>query len=117
MARTQGDSARSDEASRRAKELEPILSHITITVTVRAPGLRLQRDDVILEDAALASEIPVDPGQHVMSASAPGYTVRGARARGYGRGSNPIGAGATGARRALAAPGLEKKPTPFSAAV
>src|SRR5258708_2229506 len=97
MARTQGDATRSDEASRRARELEPILSHITITVTVRTPGLRLQRDDVTLEDAAIASEIPVDPGQHVVSASAPGFATW----------SKSIRVGASADRQAIVVPRLE----------
>src|SRR5258706_15325227 len=72
MAKHQGDDARWDEAARRAKELEPAPSHVTIKVEARPPGLRVQRDDVTLEDAALSSPIPVDPGQHLVTAYAPG---------------------------------------------
>jgi hypothetical protein len=104
MARTQGETTRSDEASRRARELEPTLSHITIAVTVRTPGFRLQRDDVTLEEAALASEIPVDPGQHVFSASAPGYVTW----------SKAIRVGAN-ERQAIVVPRLEKHAATASA--
>jgi hypothetical protein len=73
MARNHGDGARADEAARRANQIEPTLSHLTIQVAARVPGLRIQRDDVVVEEASLASAIPVDPGAHAVSASAPGF--------------------------------------------
>jgi hypothetical protein len=73
MARNQGDTGRAEEATRRARELEPALSHVTIKVTLRVPALRVTRDDVAVEEASLSSDLPIDPGQHVISASAPGY--------------------------------------------
>jgi len=73
MARNQGDTGRTEEATRRAKELEPLLSHVVVKITLRVAALRVTRDDVPVEEASLSSELPIDPGQHVISASAPGY--------------------------------------------
>ncbi len=73
MARNQGDAGRAEEATRRAKELEPALSHVSIQVTLRVAALRVTRDDVAIEEASFSSDLPIDPGQHVISASAPGY--------------------------------------------
>lgn len=106
MARNQGDAVRANEASRRVGELEPTLSRITIKLAERTPGLRLQRDEITLEDAALSSEIPIDPGEHVISAEAPGYR----------RWFETIRVGANGDRQEITVPPLEKAPAAPSAA-
>ncbi len=98
MARTQGDTVRSAEAARRAKELEPILSHVTIKLALRAPGIQLQRDDFTLQDAELFAPIPVDPGPHVFRAEAPGYKPW----------SKSIHVGANADNQEVVVPALEK---------
>src|SRR5260370_34234103 len=62
MARNQGDAGRAEEATRRAKELEPALSHVSIQVTLRVAALRVTRDDVAIEEASVSSDLPIDPG-------------------------------------------------------
>jgi hypothetical protein len=72
LARTQGMTERAEEANRRAAELESNLSYLTIVVADPAPGLVIQRDKVTLESTTLGSRIPTDPGEHLLTVSAPG---------------------------------------------
>jgi hypothetical protein len=67
-----GDTARIDIARERIKALEPRLPKLTI----RAPktpiaGLVVSRDDAPVESAALGVAFYVDPGEHVITESAP----------------------------------------------
>lgn len=56
-------------AKTRAAELEPKLAR----VRVDAPsGVTVRRDDDEIPTAALGSALPVDPGEHVITAAAPG---------------------------------------------
>jgi len=73
LARKQERPERAEEAKRRAAELESKLSYLTLTVTAAVPGLEVYRDDDKLEAGALGSKIPVDPGRHVLRATAPGH--------------------------------------------
>jgi hypothetical protein len=73
LASAQGKPDRADEAKARAAEVAPNLSYLTVVVTAPAPGLEIRRDDVLLEGSSLGSKIPTDPGEHVLSVSAPGY--------------------------------------------
>jgi hypothetical protein len=75
LARAAGSKARQDLATERAQALEPRLS----TMTIRAVGgeaagaqLEVRRDGVLVQPAELGSAIPVDPGEHLIEASAPG---------------------------------------------
>jgi hypothetical protein len=75
VARTAVSKARQDLATERAQALEARLS----TLTIRAVGgeaagaqLEVRRDGVPLQPAELGSAIPVDPGEHVIEASAAG---------------------------------------------
>ena len=75
LARTAVSKARQDLATERAHALEARLS----TLTIRAVGgeaaganLEVRRDGVPLQPAELGSAIPVDPGEHIIEASAPG---------------------------------------------
>jgi hypothetical protein len=72
LARQQGKLERAKEAGDLADELEKKLSHLTITVTSPVAGLEVRRDDVRLEQGSLGSSLPIDPGKHVVTASAPG---------------------------------------------
>jgi hypothetical protein len=73
IARQQNVPQRAEEAIKRAGELEKSLSYFTLSVAGKVPGEEIRRDDALLSDGALSSKIPVDPGPHVISASAPGY--------------------------------------------
>lgn len=105
MSKNQGDQARADEATRRAKALEPQLSYLSVKIAAPTPGLSVKRDDVVLEDAALAADIPVDPGGHTITASAPGYKSW----------SKQISIGAAHDRKELVIPALEKDPNATAA--
>jgi len=65
--------ARERVARNRAAELEPRLSRLVIAVEEpAAPQLVVKRDGEPLDRAAWGIGVPVDPGPHVVEASAPG---------------------------------------------
>ncbi|HQP38020.1 MAG TPA: hypothetical protein PLI95_22710, partial [Polyangiaceae bacterium] len=73
LARTQGRADRAEEAQKRASDLQPKLSYLVITLASAAPGVEVFRGDTRLEQGALGTRIPVDPGKHVIKARAPGF--------------------------------------------
>lgn len=100
LARAAGSKARQDLASERAQALEQRLS----TLTIRAVGgeavgaqLEVRRDGLPLQPAELGSAIPVDPGEHVIEASAPGRKAW----------SSKINVGPDGAKVSVEIPQLE----------
>ncbi|MEO6598271.1 MAG: tetratricopeptide repeat protein [Polyangiaceae bacterium] len=75
LARAAGSKVRLDLANERAQALQERLS----TLTIRAMSgddedvhLEVRRDGVALQPAEFGSPIPVDPGEHVVEALAPG---------------------------------------------
>jgi tetratricopeptide (TPR) repeat protein len=72
LAFAQGRLDRADEAERRAADLAPKLMRLTIRVRSAPVEPVVKRDDAIV---ALGVAIPVDPGSHVISATAPGYAT------------------------------------------
>jgi hypothetical protein len=66
-----GDEA---EAKKRQAALEGKLSRVSIRVAAPAPDETVQRDGTAVDRAAWDSAIPVDPGDHVVAAEAPGRT-------------------------------------------
>ena len=72
-AKSAGQTARETDARARAAALEPKLARLTVRLaTTPAPGLRVVRDGVEVGAAQWGTALPVDPGEHPMSASAPG---------------------------------------------
>jgi hypothetical protein len=73
-AKREGDSDRAQLADEHVRALEPKLSHVSITLSPGAavPGLIIKFDSRELASAALGLPIAVDPGKHVVEASAPG---------------------------------------------
>jgi hypothetical protein len=64
-------------ARKRAAEIEPRLSRLTLELAPGAPGdTRVARDDVTLGDASLGVALPVDPGEHRINVRAPGREDR-----------------------------------------
>jgi hypothetical protein len=61
-------SARADE---RVKALYPTLSHLVIDVPTAPKGLVVQRDGKVVDAGSYGSAVPVDPGHHVVDATAP----------------------------------------------
>lgn len=73
-ARSMGQTAREDAARDRARALEPRLARLVVEVptAARASGLTITRDGLPVGSGQWGAAIPVDPGSHVVDASAPG---------------------------------------------
>ena len=71
-AKAQNQPDREKVARQRAKALEPRLPKIAVTVAAPPPGLEVKRDGVVVGPASFATPVPVDPGAHSISATAPG---------------------------------------------
>jgi hypothetical protein len=72
-ARSANDADREQEGARRAKDLDAALSKLTITLTgVPAAGLEVRRDGALVGEGQLGTAVPVDAGEHVIEATAPG---------------------------------------------
>jgi hypothetical protein len=73
-AQAAGRDDRATVSSARAAALEPRLTRLSIVVapSARVPGLTVRRDGTTVEEALWGQGIPVDPGEHLISASAPG---------------------------------------------
>jgi hypothetical protein len=72
-ARAAGSRDREQVARERADALEKKLARLTITVDAKdARDVQVKRDGIALEAATLGTPVPVDPGKHVVDASAPG---------------------------------------------
>jgi hypothetical protein len=59
-------------ATQRIAVIEPRLSHLTVHVRGKTDGLAITRDDVVVDAAAINVAVPVDPGVHVLRATAAG---------------------------------------------
>jgi hypothetical protein len=75
QSRRDGQDARADVAEERVATLAPRLTKLRIVPGQNAgiTDLMVQRDNVPVGPAALGVAVPVDPGPHRISASAPGY--------------------------------------------
>jgi hypothetical protein len=74
-ARAAGNPVRESTARARAAALEPRLPRISVVVDANVatiPGLAVTRDDLPLKPVAWGTAVPVDLGQHVVRAEAPG---------------------------------------------
>lgn len=72
-AHSAGQADREQFARDRVAEIEGKLVRLAIKVTTPpAPQLLVKRDGVVLGEAAWGTPVPVDPGPHVIEASAPG---------------------------------------------
>lgn len=73
-ARRDGREDRVDYARQRAAELEPKLSRLTLQIEPGAehPELALELDGAVLGRAVVGAPMPIDPGNHVVRATAPG---------------------------------------------
>jgi len=74
LAETSGQSERMKTAQARAARLEPRLAWLTIEVTKDAlvPGLQIRKNSVLVSTELSGTPTPVDPGDVVVDASAPG---------------------------------------------
>jgi serine/threonine-protein kinase len=69
-----GETAREQMARAHAAALEPKLASLSITVPheARVQGLEVHRDGAVVPQPAWGMRVPVDPGEHVVDATAPG---------------------------------------------
>ncbi len=72
LARSRNEGVRAQEATRRASVLEPKLSTLTVRARADVPGLAVKRNGELVEAAQLGVRLPVDPGEYVITAEAPG---------------------------------------------
>jgi hypothetical protein len=72
-AKTDGRDAMANEATRRAAELEAKLSYLTVVVRTPVDGLAVARGGEPITAATFGAKLPIDPGEHVFVARAPGY--------------------------------------------
>ncbi len=70
-----GNTAGEKAATDKKDDLEKKLSRLQINATGDAPGLVIRRDNEEISKAILGTPVPVDPGKHVVEATAPGYQV------------------------------------------
>ena len=73
LARNQGRSDRAETADERARLLEPKLPRLTLTAERAVPGLNATIDDDVIGEGALGLAVPIDPGEHRVTVSAPGH--------------------------------------------
>jgi hypothetical protein len=73
LASRQGDAKRAEVAKKHADRLEPSLLRLTIAVSAGGDvaGLEVKRDRAIVGRGQLQEAVPVDPGNHTVSATAP----------------------------------------------
>ncbi|MDC3961261.1 hypothetical protein [Polyangium jinanense] len=76
IARRDGNTARAEEAARRARDLEGRLSRLSVIVPAssRSRGLTILRDGAPVAEAQWGTAVPLDGGTHVIEARAPGRT-------------------------------------------
>lgn len=72
LARSASRNDLAEGAQKRAAALEPRLARLTITVSAVAPGIEVTRDGSLVPREAWSMAVPVDPGEHVIEAHAPG---------------------------------------------
>lgn len=75
-ARGEGNKDREAAARQRAADLEPTLSRLTLRVpnqVAALPGLAITTDGVPQPKEAWGIAVPVDPGDHIIEATAPGH--------------------------------------------
>ena len=72
-ARKERQPAREKLARRLAADLEPSLSRMVIDVAERVEGMVVRRDGTVVREAQWGTAVPVDPGAHKVSVSAPGF--------------------------------------------
>jgi hypothetical protein len=74
QARAANQLDREKAARKRAAQLEARLPKLVIDVpdARRVPGLEIKRDGIVVSQAQWGTAVPVDPGEHQLSVSAPG---------------------------------------------
>lgn len=110
LAHTQGRVEQEAKANELASKVQPRLSKLTVALAPDAkgiPGLAVERDGVAVGSGALGLGIAVDPGEHTITAIAPGYKAWSAK----------ILVGAEHDAKSLTVTGLVKDPNAAAAPV
>jgi len=81
------DAEREKVARSRAQALEPKLSRLTVRVSTPVAGLVVRRDGVVVGEAQWGTPVPIDAGDHALSAEAPGKQAWSSRVRVSGDGA------------------------------
>ena len=68
-----GEAAREKYARDHASALEPSLAKLTVAVATPVDGLQVRRDGEAVPAASFGLALPIDPGDHTVTASAPHY--------------------------------------------
>lgn len=97
------DAARADYADKEAAALEPNLSRLQVDVE-DTPGLTIHIDDQDLGKGAFGTPVPIDPGDHKIEATAPGYSVW----------STSVRIGLDKDKQQIKIPGLQKVAAPLA---
>jgi hypothetical protein len=70
----EGSTAIEEEATKRAKALEPKLPKLTVRLAKGVPAnVEVRRDDVVLGAVSLGRPLPVNPGDHVITVRSPDH--------------------------------------------
>jgi hypothetical protein len=81
FARRDGRADREQRATERLSSIEPRLSHLVVRVSAPIEAIGVERDGVAVPASAWGMRLPVDPGEHIVSASAPGRSAWSTRFR------------------------------------
>jgi hypothetical protein len=101
MARTMGRTEQEAAANERAAAIEPKLSKLKIDPPPGdIPGLVVKRGATTVDGSSLGVPLPVDPGEHTIEASAPGYKTW----------TGKVTVGANADQQSIAIGALEKGP-------
>ena len=103
LARRKGQADRQSEAAKRAGALASRVARLTVEVAPDAaaiPGLTVRRGPVDVGEAQWGTAVPIDPGEHEVVATAPGYVSF----------RTSVVVGTEGESRVLKIPALEKVP-------
>ncbi len=106
LARRAGQSEREGVARARARALEPALAHLVIAQSP-TPGTEVTLDGQTLGEGVFGTPIPVDFGDHVLRAAAPGKKTR----------ILPVVVSTAAEQQAVAIPALEDEDPPRPAPV
>lgn len=96
-AQRDGRADREAEARARIAAIEARVDRLALVVQTPVPGLELHRGGQLIPASGWSSPFPIDPGEHVVTAKAPGYRTFTTR----------VQAGASGATHTVQVPVLE----------
>lgn len=68
-----GNEARIAAARAGIADTEPRISRVTLKVSAAVPGIEIRRDDKVIDPNEIGIAVPIDPGEHTITAGALGY--------------------------------------------